>query len=550
MSFEEMSQAPSKKSVEAFNIERQDELKKTVMEPLFCMDKDSKSAIEYAENVKHNHNVKPEDTAVALEQARGELAQSHEYVEKFNVQDLKFIFTSEPNDRDAMRFYVDATSMLGSIVYYPNQQRQLQSIGDARLFELRHDLAKKVGEKVKPILNEVINDSRFEGLLKLGFSHVSNFEKDFLNSLCLLLEDPGREKFFKILETSGEIDDSFALFSMGPLVLDLVYSYADDNRKKTLETFVADLFTAEMPRNDLDSRPMDVSGELLARLRKEGEIYGGAKIMELFGKGLAIAKTRFTERCGFALREVTKDTKINIDDLPRTIGVIAAIEGASKGGARILSEEFGIQSFHRYTAEVLLHQLEEANKSVPYGVVLYARSDHNRAFSRYHVEGPMLDAFQKKFSQENMALRIVEAGTEMEVARRLVNLNQKFGDDNKISFLILHAHGETEEFLLGGTKAKPKKVTSGMLEGVGVKRMKDFFVESPEMVLASCSTGAKGGIGEKIAQTFNAHVIAPDRPVGLDELSVSFDEAKNPRFDVRFSKKDSRQEYGLSRFAK
>ena len=71
------------------------------------------------------------------------------------------------------------------------------------------------------------------------------------------------------------------------------------------------------------------------------------------------------------------------------------------------------------------------------------------------------------------------------------------------------------------------------LTGEGAKRVNRFFVPSPTIVLFSCSTGARGGIGQKLSEVIGAKVIAPEKPTHFQKIKPIFDGDKID-FDIEY----------------
>jgi hypothetical protein len=205
---------------------------------------------------------------------------------------------------------------------------------------------------------------------------------------------------------------------------------------------------------------------------------------------------------------------------------IISLEHERPGITQTLLSDYGIKEFRRYPNEVLLKQFDNKDSNIPYGLVMYTNEDHNQAFDMKE------DLIKSIFDQtsERLGIRITEFDSKYEIIKRLASLNKKYGDKNKISYLLLGAHGEEESFQV----TYAESVDKSELEGQGVKRMKDFFVKNPEIVLASCSTGVENGIGQKISEVYEAKVYAPQKPTSVDSISINFDATNRPLFNVKY----------------
>lgn len=195
-----------------------------------------------------------------------------------------------------------------------------------------------------------------------------------------------------------------------------------------------------------------------------------------------------------------------------------SLENAREGSARRLYDEFGIADFARYDKGMLLHQLEKADTDTPYGVIVFPEADENGAFfDSVQILGEMAT----KLRLGGFETRIVEAGSQRGLARRLLALNKKYALTGKrIEFLILGGHGSKGAITLGHRNIQPpfpgedqsdddyhdemerwkKTVDRGYFSsdhigaGRGIRRgAQELLAEGAPIVLLSCSTGAEGG---------------------------------------------------------
>lgn len=209
--------------------------------------------------------------------------------------------------------------------------------------------------------------------------------------------------------------------------------------------------------------------------------------------------------------------------IARNLFAIRSLEQKNQGSVQRLYEEFGIRDFARYPEELLVSQDKNRNDaSTPYGVVIYPRNDHNGAF--YHP-GPLQELYQDL--QGGYHTRIVEAKGKIDIARKLIELDRRYGAQHKISFAILGGHGTQDSIRFGDySHHKTDKLFTEDLMGYGVRRTKHFFEENPTIILDSCSTGARAGIGQKLSQQIGARVIAPDQPCNTKSLHGKVQQGK------------------------
>ncbi len=240
------------------------------------------------------------------------------------------------------------------------------------------------------------------------------------------------------------------------------------------------------------------------------------------------------------------------------------LEAKKPGSVKQLYEEYGIANFGRYEADMLLRQLEMTDQDSRYGVAIYPEADYNGAFFQNRKQ--LYDA-SLQLRVGGFETRVVEAGSQRELARRLLRLHKKHSPaGNKFSFAIVGGHGSPNSIALGNEKPyvpppmpDPKKsdedyrkeleawkqsistdtgkfVTDDLLEGEGINRaLEEWFETGAPKVLVSCSTGAEGGIAEKASGRTSGEVIAPKIPTNVKKIGVSFDDQGKPVFSVEYS---------------
>ncbi len=226
----------------------------------------------------------------------------------------------------------------------------------------------------------------------------------------------------------------------------------------------------------------------------------------------------------------------------------AALEVAAERpeAVKILSGTFGIQTYGRYPTQLLIDQYDNLNNTEgPYGIIMYPRADHNGAFFN-ETEKTVLTDFAHDNKAASYQVRVFEAGSRIDVAKKLLTANKLYGDKHKISYAIIGGHGSIDSIDLGDSRkiGNIASLTIGeILEGKGtVRAVHGFFVEKPTFVFNSCSTGGDFGIAEVFADKMTqADVIAPTRPIerikrlhfsnpskeGYLKFDVEFDEGIN-----------------------
>ncbi len=227
------------------------------------------------------------------------------------------------------------------------------------------------------------------------------------------------------------------------------------------------------------------------------------------------------------------------------MNTVFALEDQRPGIARLLYEEFGIRNFERYPESMLIAQFDEANDiEKPYGVRIQATHDWNGAFGRgFGTSGNKHweTLFQK--IQDRYAFRIVEVKSRIEIARKLIELNRKYGERQKIAFAFIGGHGTKDYITLGGGRRHTMLHREDLM-GQGAQRAGSFFDSHPTIVLDSCSTGTEGGIGQELSRVFGAKIIAPDfRSYGFKNIEpILSDEGID--FNVEYNTKGPKEVIG------
>ena len=214
------------------------------------------------------------------------------------------------------------------------------------------------------------------------------------------------------------------------------------------------------------------------------------------------------------------------------------LEGQRPGIALFLNSEFGIYDFGRYPPGMLIKQYDEyEDTAMPYGVIFYPKNDHNGAFyGTNHVFGNLFSQTAGKY-----ALRVVEGDSKIDIVKMLHRLDRKYGKSHKIQFAIIGGHGAPDCIQFGGSEAKHRLKISDLID----KRAKNksrYFEKNPTIILNSCETGFREGMGQKLSKILNARVIGPDVKTNLKEIKVKFvgDKAE---FAVEYLEKGVAQAY-------
>ncbi len=219
--------------------------------------------------------------------------------------------------------------------------------------------------------------------------------------------------------------------------------------------------------------------------------------------------------------------------LRRLVGANVELDGHALGAAQELQKQFGIKNPHHFPLEVLKEEYDKRDADVPYGVLIAVQYDHNDAFTKVTHE-QRLREFSRQLSELGFHLRIIEVDTPRTLAKRMLELDAKYGEKNKISFAVLQAHGGEEDVQVGNKYGQV--LNTKMLSGLRPQNLNRFFTENPKGIIDSCYGGAPGGFAEVAAERFGATVHgAADISYGIRKITVSGGK-DNFEFDVALNK--------------
>lgn len=219
--------------------------------------------------------------------------------------------------------------------------------------------------------------------------------------------------------------------------------------------------------------------------------------------------------------------------------VIRELERRQPGSVAYLTKEHGIHDFARYPIELLAGQyIERDNTDLPYGTIFFPQSDWNGAFyEKSDVLGNLHDQLRGKY-----LIRISEQESKNRVVRQLVKFRRKYGKHHKISFALVGGHGTADSIQFGDQLTRRGILKKEDLKNSGrsLLEKRKFFEDNPTLILMSCSTGAEFGIGDFMARSLHATVIAPEKVAyGTKKIGVEIKDGK-PVFSVEYGKTATR----------
>lgn len=214
---------------------------------------------------------------------------------------------------------------------------------------------------------------------------------------------------------------------------------------------------------------------------------------------------------------------------------IRGLENFEKNSVKYLYDNFGIRGFGRYRMRELKTQYEERDNMGPYGLFFQAVMDHNGSF----IQSNQSEDLREQVEENSIMLRVIEANGKIDLAKRLLFLRDKY--EQKIKFMYMHVHGNTDVIGLGDRPGNNRKFAQEDLKGNGVQRIKELFEDNAELILSSCLTGVKGGLAEEMANTYNVKVIASDKPTEGEPKLVEIKKnaaGDNLEFNIIFNTDD------------
>ena len=253
--------------------------------------------------------------------------------------------------------------------------------------------------------------------------------------------------------------------------------------------------------------------DVICQLSNAYYVTGGQRDNKLINKGGQLYKDLLGS-IGFENPdECVSEWMFRSEEHIKRIGIL---EAERPGAAALLANFYGIRRFARYSKDKLIAQAEaHGDTSKPYGIQITATADLERAYATdTRSEEAALAGLVRR---GNYFVRAMEAATTEELYRRMSALDRMYGDEHKISFAVVTAHGTpgTLEFGLGYERYLGKLT---MDHSLGMVRQ--WFIDNPTIILDSCSTGAEHGMAQKVSRKLHATTTGPETPSGLESLAI------------------------------
>lgn len=235
--------------------------------------------------------------------------------------------------------------------------------------------------------------------------------------------------------------------------------------------------------------------------------------------------------------------------IKQNVHAALSIEAKRPGAAALLRREFGVMDFGRYPEDLLLKQCETSDDpESPYGVLIVARDDHN---GRLYGERETWSGLDKGL-EDKYLLRVVECGSKQELARRLLQMDRRYGKSQKIGFALLFGHGSKDGVTLGSVedpevtgpikrKSRPdQRIAADDLKGPGFRRGAGLLRPDAQIAVIACSTGAEGGFVDHVASELGHPAVGPAAPGNLSSIKPIFAPEGSVRFEIAFNWTEAR----------
>ncbi len=363
-----------------------------------------------------------------------------------------------------------------------------------------------------------------------GLDHANFFNKSF-NLEILDLNDPHLKKILEDIKNKSEN------FKNNPYK----YSYLLDYFIQTDISFKEKLIT------DLQNCFNSSDFSKLPKWRLLGE----SKEMSLvFKEQLSkfLAKYGLNDSETFFNSWIESDYQNSGSCIEKNMNHVVLLEKQKPGSSKILYENNGITRFDRMSPDFWLKQIAIGDTPGRFGMFIVSRHDHNNSFESEEA-GPKLEKVYDNLEQNNYITRYIEVANKIDLAKKLLRQNIVLGDQNKIEYALVFAHGSPDGIALTQNfdeksleevasanfkRAKDiKYIDKSDFEGDGFKSAKKFFIDEPTVGFISCSVGAPDGFVQSFSKTYNANSIGADKPIGLKDVSVVFNNDK-PEFNIEY----------------
>ncbi len=273
-----------------------------------------------------------------------------------------------------------------------------------------------------------------------------------------------------------------------------------------------------------------IVAQLISRNSEKGTELGKQLLTSLLSP-VGVDSQKMLEAWKSSMSKGGGDQHLRARLMKENIKMIEEIEKSRPGAISVLNKEFGINDFARYPKELLISQFDHRDDNdLPYGIIMFPREDWvGNGYNNSEIQRSLFEQIKDKYY-----FRVIECGSKLDIAKKLLALDKRYSSNNKISFAYIMAHGNKDVMEFGGQElGRGRLLKNADMEGRGVKRIGDFFSKDATLIISSCLTGLSDGIGKRIAQSLNVGVIAPEESTSMNRIEANI---KNDKlvFDVRY----------------
>jgi hypothetical protein len=227
------------------------------------------------------------------------------------------------------------------------------------------------------------------------------------------------------------------------------------------------------------------------------------------------------------------NTSIFFNSMEHNTKALVHLEKRIPGAMKQLTESAGIRHPGRYPIELLEEQLKvNKDAKLKYGATISAIEDDNGAF----VEPVEIGNLYKQAKEQGLALRVAEAGSRFEVAKRLDDMVTQNG--RKMSFLGVRGHGSKDGTAMS---AASDGVIDETFLGVpsdpeNPDRSSLVLEDGAPIYFASCSTGAPEGFAQDLSKnTPSRKITGPDAPTYIEKLALADGPDGKLSFNIKYA---------------
>lgn len=190
-----------------------------------------------------------------------------------------------------------------------------------------------------------------------------------------------------------------------------------------------------------------------------------------------------------------------------------------------IEEEYNLELYGRYrtdTLEYLYNNIGKRTEAKTKVLVILSKFDSTGAFfGDKELYGGVIN--------NNMELRIIEAGNETEFIELAEKMNNRYGP---FGIIIIGGPGKPTKIRLGvgGDESNFLDITDSEV----IKRLQPVIEKDGDLVLMACSTGdpnTTGNIAKTLSKKLGITVFAPDKPA--DIRTIYYKQGEKGKFRVK-----------------